>query len=142
MAALAALVATPSTNATPDLTATAIACDFDYEMLNENPQDGSPYPALTSLTKRIRISNDSKCAIDDNSRLIFAEDSHLEGPNFIAFNHQIDPQEEYAIIVPLRTPALDPSKPIVVSSGRIVLPSGEQIGQNLSFTLNVFSADA
>jgi hypothetical protein len=141
VAALSALVVTPSADAFPNLTATAIACDFDYELLNETPADGSPYPALTSLTKRIRIINDSKCALDDDARLVFAEGSQLEGPDFVEFNHQIDPQEEYEIVLSLRTPPADLSNPIVVSSWRIVLPSGQQVGPILTFTLNIFSVD-
>jgi len=139
VAALSALVVTPSANVVPDLTATAIACDFDYELLNESPETGSPYPALTSLTKRIRIINDSKCPLDDDTRLVFAEGSQLEGPDFVEFNHQIDPQEEYEIVLDLQTPALDSSNPIVVSSWRIVLPSGQQVGPLFTFTINVFS---
>ncbi len=139
VAALSALVVTPSPNLTPDLTSTAIACDFDYELIGETPQDGSPYPATTSLTKRIRIINDSKCSLDDDTRLVFVEGSQLEGPDFVEFNHQIDPQEEYEIVLALRTPPLDTANPVVVSSWRIVLPSGQQVGPLLTFTLNLFS---
>lgn len=125
-------------NATPDLTATFVACDFDYEIVSQTPADKSPYPALTSLTKRITIVNDSQCALDDDTRFVFTDGAQLDGPDFIEFNQTLQPGETFDIVLELQTPAYSSSHPNVISTWTLVLPNGMQIGPSLTFELTLF----
>ena len=137
----AAITQPPGIEPTPNLTATLLACDYDYEILEQNPEAGSPYPELTGLTKRIVIINDSLCPLDDDTRLVFVEGEHLEGPDFIEFNEELSPGEPYEIVLNLRTPAYDVTAPVVSSTWRVILPDGTQIGPLLTFEHTIFASN-
>jgi hypothetical protein len=138
--ALETLVAPPS-NPTPDLTATILACDYDYEIVSQTPEDGILYPAFTSLTKRITIINDSRCPLDDDTRLEFDTGYQLDGPNFFEFNQELQPGEQFEIILSLQTPPYDPTNEVIMSSWIIVLPDGTQVGPPLTFELQLFPSE-
>ncbi len=137
---LATLVSTPPNNLTPDMTATILACDYDYEILEQIPENGAFYPELTTLTKRIIIINDSKCPLDDDTRLVFSEGYQLGGPDFIEFNQELQPGDEFAIELQLRTPIYNLSIPIIRSTWLIVLPNGIQVGPPLTFELAIIQS--
>ena len=138
--ALSTLVQTrEAVSPTPDATATILACDYDYEIIRQTPENGAAYPALTSVTQRITVVNDSKCTLDDDIRLVFFEGFQLDGPDYLEFNQELRPGEEFEIVLELRTPALtNPNDPIVRSSWIIVLPDGIQVGQPLIFEFVLF----
>ncbi|NDJ51503.1 MAG: protein kinase [Chloroflexi bacterium] len=137
--ALSQLVNTPEADEpTPDLTATVIACDYDYEVVSQTPENAIPYPEVTSLTKRVVVLNDSRCPLDDDSRLEFIEGDQMDGPDFVEFNQDIEPGEEFEIVLNLRTPAYTVQEPIVRSVWRMVLPDGTQVGPPLVFEFTLF----
>jgi serine/threonine protein kinase len=138
--ALETLVAPPS-NPTPDLTATVAACDYDYEIVSQSPEDGIVYPAYTSLTKRIVIVNDSRCPLDDDTRLEFETGYQLDGPNSFEFNKELQPGEQFEIVLSLQTPPYDPANEVIMSSWIIVLPDGTQVGPPLTFELQLFPSE-
>jgi serine/threonine protein kinase len=138
--ALETLVVPPS-NPTPDLTATVSACDYDYEIVSQSPEDGIVYPAFTSLTKRIVIVNDSRCPLDDDTRLEFETGYQLGGPNFFEFNRALQPGAQFEIVLSLQTPPYDPANEVVMSSWIIVLPDGTQVGPPLTFSLQLFPSE-
>ncbi len=121
-----------------DLTATIEACDYDYEIVSESPENGSFYKQVTTLTKEIVIVNDSKCPFDDDIRLIFLDGQQLDGPDFVEFNRELQPGEQFTIVLNLKTPRYDPGKPVVISRWILVLPNGIQVGPELSFELTLF----
>jgi hypothetical protein len=137
----AAITQPPGVAPTADMTATVRACDYDYEILEEFPEAGSPYPELTGLTKRIVIINDSVCPLDDDTRLVFVDGEHLEGPDFIEFNEELSPGEPYEIVLNLRTPSYDPTAPVVSSTWRVTLPDGTQVGPLLTFEHTIFASN-
>jgi serine/threonine protein kinase len=140
--ALASLVTTPSAGTpTPDLTATVVACDYDYEIISEEPESGIPYPELTTLTKIITIINDSKCPLDDDTRLVFIDGLQLDGPSFIEFNYELQPGEKFEIRLDLRTPPFDPARPVAISTWAIMLPGGLQVGPPLTIEVPIVPAD-
>lgn len=140
--ALGTLVSTPQagTDPTPDLTATVLACDYDYEIVSQTPANRSVYPALTTLTLRLTIVNDSRCPLDDDTRLIFVEGAQLEGPAFVEFNRRLAPGEQYEIVLELRTPAYNPDHPVVSSTWVLKQPDGVQVGSPLTFELVLFAS--
>ncbi len=140
--ALGALVATPqpTTQPTPDLTATVLACDYDYEIVNQTPANGSVYPALTTLTLRLTILNDSRCPLDDDARLVFVEGSPLGGPEYVELNRALAPGEQHEIVLMLRTPAYNPDHPVVNSTWVLRQPDGTQIGPPLTFEFILFAS--
>jgi serine/threonine protein kinase len=121
-----------------DMTATFSACDYDYEVVSESPENGAFYKEVTTLTKRIVIINDSKCPFDDDIRLVFLDGQQLEGPDFVEFNRELQPGEQFEIVLNLRTPSYDPSNAVIISRWILVLPDGTQIGPELSFELTLF----
>ncbi len=133
-------IAVPSIGATgtPDLTATVLACDYDYEVIEQTPESGQPYPELTSLTKRITIVNDSLCLLDDDTRLVFIEGSQLDGPDFVEFNQTLQPGDTFQIVLNLRTPRYDQSRPVLISTWAVVLPDGTRVGPLLTFEVRLF----
>lgn len=134
--ALASLVATPQgVNPTPDMTATTQACDYDYEIISQTPPNGSGYPELTTLTETITIINDSKCPLDDDTRLVFSDGLRMDGPGFIEFNRQLQPGDEHTIVLSLLTPPINPADPIIRSTWVILLPDGTQVGPPLTIEL-------
>jgi len=140
--ALGTLVSTPQVGAspTPDLTMTVLACDYDYEIVSQTPANGSAYPALTTLTLRLTIVNDSRCPLDDDTRLIFVEGVQLGGPDFVEFNRPLAPREQYEIVLELRTPAYNPDNPAVSSTWVLKQPDGVQVGEPLTFELVLFAS--
>lgn len=140
--ALGTLVTTPQPAAqpTPDLTATLLACDYDYEIVSQTPANGSVYPALTTLTLHLTILNDSRCPLDDDTRLVFAGGSPLGGPEYVEFNRALAPGEQYEIVLGLRTPAYNPDSPAVSSMWVLRLPNGVQVGEPLTFELILFAS--
>jgi serine/threonine-protein kinase len=139
--ALATLVATlPASTPTPDLTATVAACDYDYEVVSQMPENRAPYPELTSLTMRITIVNDSRCPLDDDTRLVFSSGYPLEGPEYVEFNKELQPGEQFEIVIPLRTPAYNQRTPLISSTWLVILPDGTQVGPPLTFELSIFQS--
>lgn len=134
------LSTTATVQQTPDMTATAVACDYDYELLEQAPENNSPYPELTTVTMRILLENDSKCPLDDDTRLVFDDGYQLEGPNFIEFNRELLPGDSIQILLNLRTPAYNSRNPKVSSTWVVVLPDGTQVGPPLTFELDIFSS--
>jgi serine/threonine protein kinase len=137
--ALSAALATPSPPPTPDLTATVEACDYGYEIVSQHPLNGTAYPQLTTMTKKITILNDSQCTWDDDTRLVFAEGDQLEGPDVLEFDHVVAPGEEFTVELQLRTPKYDPLNPTLKSTWNLELPDGYQIGQPLTFEVIVYA---
>lgn len=129
----------PNIPPTPDLTATIIACDYDYEIVSQNPENESIYPELTTLSLTVTILNDSQCAIDDDTRMIFQDGEQLEGPDFIEFNQRLEPQDEFTIELDLRMPAFEETDPTITSTWIFVQPDGTQIGQPLIFEFTLFT---
>lgn len=139
--ALSSIISNAPTNEpTPDMTATTAACDYDYELLEQSPANGSPYPELTTLTLEFMLENDSRCPLDDDTRLVFEEGYQLEGPNFVEFNRELLPGESIQILLNLRTPAYGGRSQPVSSVWRVVLPDGTQVGPPLTFDLDIFAS--
>jgi hypothetical protein len=61
-AALVAGLATATPTNTPDLTATALACTYDYEVLTQDPADGSTFATGAAKRKTLTIGNTGVCA--------------------------------------------------------------------------------
>jgi hypothetical protein len=139
--ALSSIISSAPTNEpTPDMTATIAACDYDYELLEQSPANGSPYPELTTLTLQLMLENDSRCPLDDDTRLVFEEGYQLEGPDYVEFNRELLPGETIQISLNLRTPAYGGRSRPVSSVWRVLLPDGTQVGPPLTFDLDIFAS--
>lgn len=127
----------------PDLTATAIVCDFDYELVDQSPDDAAIWPDNAGFTKRITIINDSRCSWDDDTRLVFFSGNQLSGPDIIEFNRILDPGEQYTIELLLRTPDYIPGsgEREVESTWRIEFPDGTPVGSPFTFRMLLYDRD-
>lgn len=139
--ALSMILSTTSTvEPTPDLTATVRACDYDYELVEQVPANNSPYPEMTTLTMSLILENDSRCPLDDDTRLVFEDGYQLEGPNFVEFDRELLPGEAIELSLDLRTPAYRAGSPTVTSTWLVILPDGTQVGQPLVIELDIFAS--
>lgn len=139
--ALSMILSTTSTvEPTPDLTATVRACDYDYELVEQTPENRSPYPELTTLTMKLILENDSRCPLDDDTRLVFEDGYQLEGPNFVEFDRELLPGEAIELSLDLRTPAYRANSPTVTSTWLVLLPDGTQVGKPLVIELDIFAS--
>ncbi|HEC22295.1 MAG TPA: serine/threonine protein kinase [Chloroflexi bacterium] len=128
----------PSPSPTPDMTATVASCNYGYALISQTPEDGLPYPEVTSLTKRITILNKSRCPFGEGTRLVFLEGEQLGGPNLIEFGREVEPGEEFEIVLRLQTPAYQPGNDVIRSTWVILLPDETQVGPPLTFELRLF----
>lgn len=132
------LSTTATAQPTPDLTATVLACDYDYELIEQTPTNGSMYPELTTLTLHLILQNDSECPLDDDTRLVFEEGYQLEGPDFVELDRELLPGEVVELSLDLRTPAYRGNNQTVSSTWLLLLPDNTQVGPPLRLELDIF----
>jgi hypothetical protein len=68
-AALQAAVASPTPSSTPDLTATAAACVFDFALLDQQPPDGRTLTVGAGTTKLLTLRNTGTCGFPEGTLL-------------------------------------------------------------------------
>jgi len=134
-AVLAPRTATPGgpSGAVPDLTATILACAYDYDFIRQAPSNGSQQLEDAYLSVDLTVSNDSWCLWPDDTRLVFVGGEQMEAPDEIVFDSTIDPDERFVIGIPFRTPELAGFSRWVESTWQIELADGTSIGQPVTF---------
>jgi hypothetical protein len=76
-AAIQAAVASPTPTHTPDLTATAAACTYDYHLAGQQPEDGKTLVVGTKISKTLTIANTGLCAFKPGT--VLSETSAVAG---------------------------------------------------------------
>ena len=130
-AAIQASVASATPTNTPDLTATANACTYDYQLAGQQPEDGKTLVVNTKITKTLTIANTGLCAFKPGTLL--SETTVSTGIPAISVTVPAAAPKATAD-VPLTL--LGRKSPGTVSHSFVMLdPQQTQIGQAITFTL-------
>ena len=138
-AAIQASVASATPTNTPNLTATAAACTYDYQLAGQQPEDGKTLTVGTKISKTLTISNTGLCAYKPGT--VLSETSALAGTLPISVSvPAIAPLATDDVLftwVGRKTAGSMVRSFVVVGPGRVV------IGQPVTLTLKyVFAATA
>lgn len=119
------------------LTQTAAACDFDYEIIEQTPEDGEYYPANTEYERLIRLLNTGNCAWERNTSFVFVSDEDYDArPIFL--RERINPGEELALCFRGRTPR---TGRLYTGVWELRTPGQLLIGDQFKITVNVFETN-
>jgi predicted Ser/Thr protein kinase len=77
-AAIQAAVASPTASNTPDLTATAAACSYDYQLAGQQPEDGHAVLVNAKTTKTLTLKNTGTCPFQPGT--VLSETTRLSTP--------------------------------------------------------------
>jgi hypothetical protein len=118
-------------------TATIAACDFDYEIVSQTPENGFFRQAETLFVMEIRLRNTGNCPWERNSALTYVPGS---GENFdaeprILVRERVNVGQETIIVLNGRAPATNG-----LASGlwELRTPGQLLIGAPLTLSVNVF----
>lgn len=118
-------------------TATAEACDFDYEIIVQEPEDATYIQAGTPFTRTITLRNTGDCAWDRLSALNFVSGENFAiGPR-VVIRDRVDVRETVTLTLTGMTPRSNG-----LLSGLFELRTSGQllIGDPLYISINVFGA--
>jgi hypothetical protein len=135
-AAIQAAVASPTPTNTPDLTATAAACAFDYALVDQQPPDGRTLTVGAGATKRLTLRNTGTCSFPEGTLLV-ETNLPANAPAFTVPVPAIAPEAtgEVSFDWPGR-----PQPGDIVRIFELRRPGDLVIGQPLTFTLTYVAA--
>ncbi len=141
LAATSAALAVAPEQSTPDLTATAVACDYDYGIVELSPEAGARRPDSTAFTQEITLVNNSWCRWGPDTRMAFVEGEQMGAREIIEFDRILDPGDEHTIEIPFTTPDMAVSGPAIRSVWQLELPDGTPIGSQIVIELTLYDSD-
>lgn len=116
-------------------TATYAACDFNYEILSQDPPDADFYPANRSYTRTITLRNTGECAWERNTGLYFVSGENFDAEPRILIRDRVGVSEEVTITFQGRTPqTLD----MLTGVWELRTPGQILIGEQIFISINVF----
>ncbi len=118
-------------------TATIAACDFDYEIVSQTPENGFFRQAEMPFTMEIRLRNTGNCPWERNSALTYVPGS---GENFdaeprILVRERVNVGQETVIVLNGRAPA---NSGLASGLWELRTPGQLLIGAPLTISVNVF----
>jgi hypothetical protein len=119
-------------------TATIAACDFDYAIIEQVPEDGGFFPANREYVRSITLLNTGTCVWERNTSLTYVEGEpfNTEGRFFI--RQRVNVGEETTIEFVGRTPATGGMRS---SRWELRTPGQILIGEPFLINVNVFEAN-
>ncbi|MBI5669356.1 MAG: protein kinase [Chloroflexi bacterium] len=101
---------TPNTSATAAVvaaiqTATATACIFNYEIVEQNPEDNGLFPANRDYARKITLRNTGTCAWEPNTSLFFVRGENFRAGSFIRIEKPVSVGETVVLDFVGKTPA-------------------------------------
>jgi hypothetical protein len=144
---------TPTTTLTPTLdltqtlvaatqfwemqTVTTAACDFKYQIVDQNPVDSDYYTADTDYERAITLLNTGNCAWERNTAFIFIRDEDFNArPIFL--RERVNPSEDVVLCFQGRTPR---TGGVYRGTWELRTPGQIRIGEPLIISVNVFESD-
>lgn len=88
-------------------TATIAACEYDYEVVAQNPEDGEDggvFPINTDYEREITLRNISQCAWEANTALTYIQGEDFDAGPFIIIRERVEPGAEVILLFEGRTP--------------------------------------
>ncbi len=148
----ASITLTPSITPTPTLditltliqatlladfqTATINACDFNYRIVAQEPEDGAFVVTNHPYERLITLRNTGTCAWERNSALMFVSGENFNAGPRIIIQERVNVGEEKVIDFVGKTPATG-GRPLT-GIWELRTPGNIRIGQPLAININVF----
>ena len=119
-------------------TVTIAACDFKYEIVDQNPIDGDYYTANTDYERAITLLNTGTCAWERNTAFVFIRDEDFNArPIFL--RERVNPSEDIVLCFQGTTPR---SGGVHRGTWELRTPGQIRIGDPLVISVNVFESDS
>lgn len=142
---------TPTTTLTPTLditltliqatlladfqTATINACDFNYEIVSQDPEDGAPFAANQNYTRAITLRNTGSCAWERNSALMFISGENFNAGARIILRDRVNVGDEVTLTFTGHTPLAHEK---LSGTWELRTPGNIRIGQPITISIDVF----
>jgi serine/threonine protein kinase len=124
----AAAIAAGTTEPAENMTATALACDYDYNLNRQSPSNDSQQLEEATLEVYLTITNDSHCLWPEDTHLAFVSGDQMGAPDEIPFDQTVDPDERFTAEIRFITPGVNEFGRRVESTWQIALADGTLIG--------------
>lgn len=82
------------------LTATIAACEYDYEVIAQDPldgEDGGVFPINTEYVREITLRNTSLCAWEVNTALTYIQGEDFDAGPRILIRERVDVEQEITL---------------------------------------------
>lgn len=127
-----------ATQVADNQTATVAACDFDYEIIEQLPEDGEFYPANSDYERQIRLLNTGTCAWERNTSFVWVQDEDYDArPIFL--RERISPGDELVMCFRGRTPRTGRA---YTGIWELRTPGQILIGDPFEITVDVFETNS
>ncbi len=117
-------------------TATINACDFNYTIVSQVPEDGTFVVTNHPYERQITLRNTGTCAWERNSALMFVSGENFNAGPRIIIQERVNVGEEKVIDFVGKTPATG-GRPLT-GVWELRTPGNIRIGQPLAININVF----
>ncbi len=119
-------------------TVTTAACDFKYQIVDQNPTDSDYYTANTDYERAITLLNTGNCAWERNTAFVFIRDEDFDArPIFL--RERVNPSEDIVLCFQGKTPR---TGGIHRGIWELRTPGQIRIGEPLIISVNVFESNA
>ena len=116
-------------------TATIAACEFDYAIIEQTPEDGDFFPADRDYVREIRLLNTGRCAWERNTSLTFLEGESFNAGPRIFIRDRVNVGEEIVVLFEGHTPVVGGE---LSGTWELRTPGQIPIGQPLVISIFVF----
>jgi hypothetical protein len=117
-------------------TATVAACDYDYEVLTEDPGEDLQVRAGTDYRRVITLRNTGTCFWERNTALVFVEGESFDAGPVILIRQRVDVGEEYEMVFEGQTPSAGGG--FLTGTWELRTPGQIRIGAPLPINVRVF----
>lgn len=118
------------------LTATAEACIFDYDIIDQVPPDGDFFPTNSDYIREITLFNTGNCPWERNTALTFISGESFNAGPRIFIRERVEVGEEYTLEFDGRTP---PNGGLLTGIWELRTPGQLPIGSPLEISIQVFA---
>jgi serine/threonine-protein kinase len=110
-------------------TATIAACDFDYRIVDQDPEDGDFFLAGREYTREITLQNTGTCPWERLTALVFREGENFDAEPYLFIRERVNVGETTTVTFVGRTPpaACRENNQVVICAGRWELLTPGQI---------------
>lgn len=116
-------------------TATATACTFDYEIVEQDPPNNDIFPANTPYERRIVFKNTGTCAWEPNTFLIYVEGESFSAGPIVLISKRTEVNQETELLFSGKTPLRGD---IYEGVWELRTPNQRKIGQPIEIGLQVY----
>ncbi len=116
-------------------TATVNACDFNYAIVSQVPEDDGFVAANTDYERQITLRNTGSCAWERNTALMFVSGENFNAGARIIIRDRVNIGEEVVLVFSGRTPAASES---LSGTWELRTPGNIRIGEPIVISISVF----